>query len=121
MSPATPDLPFERHTLDNGLRIVLHRNATLPLVAVNLWYHVGSKNERLGRTGFAHLFEHMLFQGSDHVGTPDHWPVIGYMDDIAAATLEEVRDFFRTYYTPSNAVLTLAGDIDPDAALERAE
>src|SRR5689334_21072580 len=56
MSPlATPFLDFERHTLDNGLRVVLHRNAALPLVAVNLWYHVGSKNERPGRTGFAHL------------------------------------------------------------------
>ena len=176
----------------------------LPLVAVNLWYHVGSKNERPGRTGFAHLFEHMLFQGSEHVGTnehfryiqqvggvangstwydrtnyyetvpahhldlalwlesdrmgfflpaltqenldtqrdvvmnerrqrvenqpyggagerinellypaghPYHWPVIGYMEDIAAATLEDVRTFFRTYYTPNNAVLSVVGDI----------
>jgi zinc protease len=216
MSSAPPDLdlPFQYHRLANGLRVVLHRNAALPLVAVNLWYHVGSKNERPGRTGFAHLFEHMLFQGSEHVGTHDHfrllqqvggvangstwydrtnyyetlpshqlelglwlesdrmgfflpaltqenldtqrdvvmnerrqrienqpyglagerlhellyaadhpyhWPVIGYMEDIAAATLEEVRAFFRTYYTPSNAVLTLAGDFDPEAALERVE
>ncbi len=212
MSSATPDLPFERHTLDNGLRVVLHRNAALPLVAVNLWYHVGSKNERPGRTGFAHLFEHMLFQGSEHVrthdhfryiqqvggvangstwfdrtnyyetvpahqldlalwlesdrmgfflpaltqenldmqrdvvmnerrqrvenqpyglagerlhellypqGHPYHWPVIGYMEDIAAATLEEVRSFFRTYYTPNNSVLTLVGDFQPADALER--
>jgi zinc protease len=208
------DLPFERATLSNGLRVVLHPDRSLPLVAVNLWYHVGSKNERPGRTGFAHLFEHMLFQGSQHVGTNDHfrylqqvggvangstwfdrtnyyetlpahhldlglwlesdrmgfflpaltqesldtqrevvmnerrqrvdnqpygraservhellypddhpyhWPVIGYMDDIAAATLDEVRQFFRTYYAPNNAVLTLAGDLDPDHALRRAE
>ncbi len=208
------DLGFERHTLDNGLRVILHRDARLPLVTVNLWYHVGSKNERPGRTGFAHLFEHMLFQGSEHVGTNDHfrlvqqvggvangstwydrtnyyetlpaqhlelglwlesdrmgfllpaltqenldlqrdvvmnerrqrvenqpygmagerlhemlyppdhpyhWPVIGYMEDIAAATLEEVRTFFRTYYTPNNAVLTLVGDFDPDDALAKAE
>jgi predicted Zn-dependent peptidase len=208
------NLAFERHTLANGLRVVLHRDATLPLVAVNLWYHVGSKNERPGRTGFAHLFEHMLFQGSEHIPThehfrqvqrvggvangstwydrtnyyetlpahhldlglwlesdrmgfllpaitqenletqrgvvmnerrqrvenqpygragerlhemlypgdhPYHWPVIGYMEDIAAATLEEVRAFFRTYYTPNNAVLTVAGDIHPEAALERIE
>jgi zinc protease len=216
MSSAPPDLdlPFQYHRLANGLRVVLHRNAALPLVAVNLWYHVGSKNERPGRTGFAHLFEHMLFQGSEHVGTHDHfrllqqvggvangstwydrtnyyetlpshqldlglwlesdrmgfflsaltqenldtqrevvmnerrqrienqpygragerlhemlypadhpyhWPVIGYTEDIAAATLEDVRAFFRTYYTPSNAVLTLAGDFDPEAALERVE
>src|SRR5258706_6757824 len=212
--PPNLDLPFQYHRLANGLRVVLHRNAALPLVAVNLWYHVGSKNERPGRTGFAHLFEHMLFQGSEHVATHDHfrllqqvggvangstwydrtnyyetlpshqldlglwlesdrmgfflpaltqenldtqrdvvmnerrqrienqpygqagerlhellypadhpyhWPVIGYMEDIAAATLEEVQAFFRTYYTPSNAVLTLAGDFDPEAALDRVE
>jgi predicted Zn-dependent peptidase len=208
------DLDFQRRTLDNGLRVILHRDARLPLVTVNLWYHVGSKNERPGRTGFAHLFEHMLFQGSEHVGTNDHfrivqqvggvangstwydrtnyyetlpshqlelglwlesdrmgfllpaltqenldtqrdvvmnerrqrvenqpygmagerlhellyppdhpyhWPVIGYMEDIAAATLEEVRAFFRTYYTPNNAVLTVVGDFDPDDALRKVE
>jgi predicted Zn-dependent peptidase len=214
-SPATSlDLDLHRHTLDNGLKVVLRREAALPLVAVNLWYHVGSKNERLGRTGFAHLFEHMLFQGSEHVGTnehfrqiqqvggvangstwydrtnyyetvpahhldlalwlesdrmgfflpaltqenldtqrdvvmnerrqrvenqpygranetlyellfpadhPYHWPVIGYMEDIAAATLEDVRSFFRTYYTPSNAVISVVGDIDPAEALERVD
>ncbi len=206
--------PLERHQLANGLKINLHRDPSLPLVCLNLWYHVGSKNERPGRTGFAHLFEHMLFQGSEHVGTNDHfrlvqqvggvvngstwydrtnyyetlpaehldlglwlesdrmgfllpglteeklenqrsvvmnerrqrvdnrpygranerlheelfppdhpyhWPVIGYMDDIAAATLEDVRTFFRTYYAPNNAVLTLAGDFDPEVALRRIE
>jgi zinc protease len=205
---------FTRHTLANGLRVILHQDRALPLVTINLWYHVGSKNERPGRTGFAHLFEHMLFQGSEHVGTnehfryvqqvggvangstwydrtnyfetlpanqldlglwlesdrmgfllpaitaenletqrqvvmnerrqrienqpygragellreqlyppphPYHWPVIGYMDDIAAATLDEVRAFFRTYYTPNNAVLTLAGDFEPEAALDRVQ
>ncbi|HEX4965015.1 MAG TPA: pitrilysin family protein [Thermoanaerobaculia bacterium] len=216
MSSATPDLdlPYQYHRLANGLRVVLHRNAALPLVAVNLWYHVGSKNERPGRTGFAHLFEHMLFQGSEHVPTHDHfrllqqvggvangstwydrtnyyetlpahqldlglwlesdrmgfflpaltqenldtqrdvvmnerrqrienqpyglagerlhellypadhpyhWPVIGYMEDIEAATLEEVREFFRTYYAPNNAVLTVAGDFDPETALAKVE
>jgi predicted Zn-dependent peptidase len=213
-SSALAELPLTRHTLGNGLRVVLHPDPSLPLVAINLWYHVGSKNERPGRTGFAHLFEHMLFQGSEHVGTnghfgyvqqvggvangstwydrtnyyetlpahqldlglwlesdrmgfllpaitaeklenqrqvvmnerrqrienqpygragerlrellyppdhPYHWPVIGYMEDIAAATLDEVRTFFRTYYTPNNAVLTLAGDFDPGAALDRVE
>ena len=76
-SPSTPPpLAIERHTLDNGLRVVLHRDPSLPLVAINLWYHVGSKNERRGRTGFAHLFEHMLFQGSAHVGTNDHFRLI---------------------------------------------
>jgi zinc protease len=203
---------LHQYRLDNGLKVVLLRDASLPLVAVNLWYHVGSKNERPGRTGFAHLFEHMLFQGSAHVGTnehfrfvqqvggvangstwydrtnyyetvpahhldlalwlesdrmgfflpaltqanldnqrdvvmnerrqrvenqpygragealndllypadhPYHWPVIGYMEDIAAATLEDVGTFFSTYYTPSNAVITVVGDIDPDDALKR--
>jgi zinc protease len=207
-------LESQDHTLGNGLRVVLHRDSTLPLVAVNLWYHVGSKHEKPGHTGLAHLFEHMLFQGSQHIprhdhfrriqqvggvvngstwydrtnyyetlpahhlelglwlesdrmgfllpaitpeslenqrevvmnerrqridnqpygragerlhellypdGHPYHWPVIGYMDDIAAATLEGVQDFFRTYYTPNNAVLTLAGDLDPDDALRKAE
>ena len=209
----TPDLPFESHTLPNGLQVVLHPDRSLPLVTVNLWYHVGSKNERPGRTGFAHLFEHMLFQGSAHVptnghfryvqevggvangstthdrtnyyetlpaarldlglwlesdrmgfllpaltqenldkqrdvvmnersqrienqpygrasetlygllypdGHPYNWPVIGTMEDIAAATLDEVRAFFSTYYAPNNAVLTIAGDVAPDEALERA-
>ncbi|MEM7349374.1 MAG: pitrilysin family protein [Acidobacteriota bacterium] len=205
---------LERHTLANGLRVVLHRDTTLPLVAINLWYHVGSKNEGPGRTGFAHLFEHLLFQGSENVGTNDHfrwiqqaggvangstwydrtnyyevlpthyldlglwlesdrmgrflpaitqekldnqrevvinerkqkmdnqpygraferlhellydeghpyrWPVIGYVDDLTAATLDDVRSFFRSYYVPRNAVLTLAGDIDYDHALSRIE
>ena len=209
----TPDAErLEEHRLGNGLRVVLHPDDRLPLVAVNLWFHVGSKNERPGLTGFAHLFEHMLFQGSEHVsGTdhfrylqqvggmangstwydrtnyyetlpshhldlglwlesdrmgfflpaldsqkletqrsvvmnerrqrvdnqpyglaterqkellyppdhPYHWPVIGYMDDIAAATLEDVREFFLTHYTPRNAVLTVAGRIEPADALER--
>jgi zinc protease len=202
------------HRLPNGLRVVLEPDRRLPLVAVNVWYHVGSKNERKGRTGFAHLFEHMLFQGSAHVGTNDHfrhiqsvggvangstwydrtnyyetlpaaqlelglwlesdrlgfllegltpeklenqrqvvmnerrqrvdnqpygraserlfellfpephayrWPVIGWMEDIEAATLGEVRAFFSTYYTPGNAVLSLVGDFDPPEALAAVE
>lgn len=212
LSSLGPRIHCERHTLDNGLRVVLHRDPSLPLVTLNLWYHVGSKNELPGRTGFAHLFEHMLFQGSENVptnqhfaylqevggvangstwydrtnyyetlpshqlelglwlesdrmgfflpaltqenldrqrdvvmnerrqrienqpygraherihellypeGHPYHWPVIGYMADIESATLEEVRTFFRTYYTPNNAVLTLAGDFETGPALER--
>ncbi len=211
---ATASREIQRHRLANGLDVVLHPDRALPLVAVNLWYHVGSKNERPGRTGFAHLFEHMLFQGSAHVGTNDHfrhlqriggvangstwydrtnyyetvpaqelelalwlesdrmgfllpaldqakldnqrdvvmnerrqrvdnqpygrpyerlfellvpsdhpyhWPVIGTMEDIAAATLDDVRAFFRTWYVPNNAVLTIAGDFEPAAALDRVE
>jgi zinc protease len=212
--PAAPTREIHRHRLDNGLEVVLHPDRSLPLVAVNLWYHVGSKNERPGLTGLAHLFEHMLFQGSAHVGTNDHfrhlqriggvangstwydrtnyyetvpaqeldlalwlesdrmghllpgldqakldnqrevvmnerrqrvdnqpygrpyerlfellvpadhpyhWPVIGTMEDIAAATLEDVHAFFRAWYVPNNAVLTLAGDFEADEALARVE
>jgi len=208
------NLPIERFELDNGLRVVVQPDRSLPLVAVNLWYHVGSKDERPGRTGFAHLFEHMLFQGSAHVGTNDHfhyvqqaggmangstwydrtnyyetlpaqyldlglwlesdrmgwllpamtqekldtqrevvinerrqrvdnqpygralerlhellypadhpyhWPVIGYVADIEAATLDDVQAFFRTHYTPNNAVLTLAGDLTAGEARRRVE
>jgi predicted Zn-dependent peptidase len=62
-----PQVPVDRHTLDNGLRVILSRDPRAPLVAVNLWYDVGSKHEKPGRTGFAHLFEHMMFQGSANV------------------------------------------------------
>jgi len=210
--PSYSQLPLLRATLDNGLRVVLHVDRRLPLLAVNLWYHVGSANEHPGRTGFAHLFEHMLFQGSEHVGTNDHfrhlqavggvangstwydrtnyyetvpsnrldlalwlesdrmgfllpgldqakldnqrdvvlnerrqrvdnrpygrpyerlfellmppdhpyhWPVIGRVADLEAATLDDVHAFFRSWYSPNNAVLTLAGDFEPEHALER--
>ncbi len=199
-----------RHRLDNGLQVVLQADHTLPLVALSIWYHVGSKDEQPGRTGLAHLFEHMLFQGSENVGANDHfghlqraggvangstwfdrtnyyetvpahelelalwlesdrmgfllpaltaeklenqrsvvinerrqrvdnqpygraserlhellypadhpyhWPVIGYVDDIAAASLDEVEDFFHAHYAPNNAVLTLVGDFDEERAL----
>ena len=66
-------LPIVTHTLANGLRVVISEDHTTPIAAVNLWYHVGSANERLDRTGFAHLFEHMLFQGSEHVDANEHF------------------------------------------------
>jgi predicted Zn-dependent peptidase len=65
-------IPIETFRLDNGLLVTLSQDNTAPIVAVNLWYHVGSANEREGRTGFAHLFEHMLFQGSEHVCANEH-------------------------------------------------
>ena len=198
-------IPVETFHLDNGLFVTLSEDHTAPIVAVNLWYHVGSANERAGRTGFAHLFEHMLFQGSAHVGSNEHfeliqraggtlngstwlertnyfetvpsnelalalwleadrmgellpamtqekldtqrdvvknerrWAVdnqpygtmlekmqelvfpsshpfqhslIGSMDDLSAASLDDVAQFFATYYTPDNAVLSIAGDFD---------
>jgi predicted Zn-dependent peptidase len=205
-----PHVPIERHALDNGLRIVLSRDPRAPAVAVNLWYDVGSKHEKAGKTGFAHLFEHMMFQGSANVekghhfsmvqaaggtlnastwldrtnyyetlpghelelalwleadrmssllpamtqekldnqrdvvknerrwsvdnqpygdwdermqalvypeGHPYHHPTIGSMEDLSAASLDDVGEFFATYYAPNNAVLTLAGDFETDAAL----
>lgn len=202
-------IPIETFRLPNGLFVTLSEDHTAPIVAVNLWYHVGSANERVGRTGFAHLFEHMLFQGSADVeanehfelvqraggtlngstwlertnyfetlpsnqlelalwleanrmgkllpamtqqkldtqrevvmnerrwsmdnqpyGTwmeklpalcfppehPFHHSLIGSMEDLAAASLEDVAEFFKTYYTPDNAVLSIAGDFDPAEA-----
>ncbi|MGH9456292.1 MAG: M16 family metallopeptidase [Thermoanaerobaculia bacterium] len=205
---------LEQYSLPNGLRVILNEDHAAPLVAINVWYHVGSKDEKQGRTGFAHLFEHMLFSGSEHVGNnehfryvqsvggilngsttfdrtnyyetlpsnhlalglwleadrmgfflpaitqekldiqrdvvkeerrmryenapyglalenllriaypsdfPYHWPTIGSMDDLGAATLEDVKDFFRTWYVPNNAVLTLVGDFDPAEARDLVE
>src|SRR5215471_12747700 len=70
-SPARklPTIPFEKYKLKNGLEVILSQDHTLPLVSVNIWYHVGPANEKAGRTGFAHLFEHMMFEGSQHVGS----------------------------------------------------
>src|SRR5258706_8194272 len=202
-------LSLDSYQLNNGLRVVLNEVHSAPLVAVNLWYHVGSKNERRGRTGFAHLFEHMLFSGSQHVGNnehfryvqsvggvlngttffdrtnyfetlpsqylalglwlesdrmgfflpaltqekldiqrevvkeerrqrydnvpygtaferllhlayepdyPYHWPTIGSMEDLGAASLDDIREFFSTWYRPDNCVLTIVGDFAPDEA-----
>jgi predicted Zn-dependent peptidase len=202
-------LPIDTFELANGLRVTLSEDHTAPIVAVNLWYHVGSAHERLDRTGFAHLFEHMLFQGSAHVAANEHfeliqraggtlngstwlertnyyetvpssqlelvlwleadrmarlvpamtqekldtqrdvvknerrWSVdnqpygtwweklpaltfppehpfhhslIGSMEHLSAATLDDVAEFFRTYYTPDNAVLSIVGDVDPAEA-----
>lgn len=206
-----PDIPYEKFVLDNGLTLIVHEDRKAPIVAVNVWYHVGSKNEPEGRSGFAHLFEHLMFNGSEHFdddyfqaleragatelnGTtwldrtnyfqnvptsaldlalwmesdrmghllgaidqekldeqrgvvqnekrqgenqpygqvnnritaaiyPDDHPyghtTIGSMEDLNAATLEDVQEWFKTYYGPSNAVLVLAGDIDAETALEK--
>jgi zinc protease len=206
----TPKLAFEKITLSNGLQVILHVDRKLPIVHVNQWFHVGSKNEKVGRTGFAHLFEHMMFQGSANApgeyftlaekaganlreggvngttnqdrtnyfatvpsanlesllwlesdrlatlldvttkekldnqrdvvknerrqslenvpygrwyqlvsenlfpaGHPYSWPVIGSMEDLTAASLDDVKDFFRRYYTPNNLSIVIAGDFDP--------
>jgi len=204
-----PEIKFEKYTLKNGLDVILYEDHRLPLVAVNLWYHVGPANERVGRTGFAHLFEHMMFEGSKHVGKahfkyleaagasdingttefdrtnyfetlpsnqlelalwlesdrmgylletldrqklanqrdvvrnerrqsvenqpyglveeglfhqlfpkshPYYADVIGSHEDVEAARLNDVREFFRQYYSPNNASLAITGDIDPAQA-----
>ena len=76
-SVAAPQIKYQKYTLKNGLEVILSEDHRLPLVAVDLWYHVGPANERAGRTGFAHLFEHMMFEGSKHVGSKEHIPVSG--------------------------------------------
>ncbi len=207
------DIPYTEFTLDNGLRVIVHEDHKAPIVAVNIWYHVGSKNEKPGKTGFAHLFEHLMFNGSenyndeffkpfDRVGataqngttwldrtnyfqnvpstavdmalwmesdrmghmlgavtqerldeqrgvvqnekrqgdnqpygmvyellqknlfSSDHpysWETIGSMEDLNAAALEDVIEWFKAYYGPNNAVLVLAGDITPAEAREKVE
>jgi zinc protease len=87
-------IPVERHRLDNGLRVVLSPDQTVPVVAVNLWYGVGSRNERPGKTGFAHLFEHMMFQGSSHVPKNKHFELV----ERAGGTLNATTWFDRTNY-----------------------
>src|SRR4029453_18471735 len=199
------DVAYTQFDLPNGLHVILHEDHTVPLVTVNVWYHVGSAREKTGRTGFAHLFEHLMFMGSKHApygdfdrlleaaggthnastaedrtnyyidvpsnaldlalflesdrmaylldamspktvdaqrdvvknerrqsyenapdgmasieiaqmlypqGHPYRWPTIGYMEDLSAASYQDVVDFFKMYYQPANASLVVAGDID---------
>ena len=203
---SVPKIGFEKYTLPNGLEVILHEDHSTPIVTVNTWYKVGSGDEKPGRTGFAHLFEHIMFMGSQNVGVgvfdkeleaaggdnngsttedrtnyyenvpsnalplalwldadrmgfllptmdlakldlqrdvvknerrqsvdnvpygradevilaalypkthPYSWSVIGSMTDLSAASLDDVKSFFRTYYAPNNATLTIAGDFDP--------
>src|SRR5436190_17569319 len=96
-----PMITIEDYRLDNGLRVVLNEDHSAPLVAVNLWYHVGSKNERPGRTGFAHLFEHMLFSGSKHVGNNEHFRYIQSVGGVLnGTTFFDRTNYFETL--PSN-------------------
>jgi zinc protease len=205
------DIPYSKFVLDNGLTLLVHEDHKAPIVAVNVWYHVGSKNEKPGRTGFAHLFEHLMFNGSENfnddyfqvlervgatnlngttnndrtnyfqnvptsafdialwmesdrmghllgavdqkkldeqrgvvqnekrqgdnepysvaeelitkatwpAGHPYSWTVIGSMEDLSAASLNDVHEWFKTYYGGANAVLVVAGDIDPTTVLDR--
>jgi zinc protease len=204
-----PKLEFQDVKLDNGLRVILVPDHSAPVYAIDVCYNVGSRNERPGRTGFAHLFEHMMFQGSENIGKGEHFSLvlnngggmngnttedrttyfeelpknqldlglflesdrmralnitqanldnqrnavqeerrqgidnqpygrasldldnlsydnfaykhstIGSMADLNAATIQDLKDFFRIYYAPNNAVLTVVGDFNPDEALEK--
>ena len=90
-----PKLDFEKFALPNGLEVILSEDHRLPLVAVNLWYHVGPAYEAEGRTGFAHLFEHMMFQGSKHVEGDNHFKVL---EEAGGSNLNGTTDFDRTNY-----------------------
>ncbi|HTH78070.1 MAG TPA: insulinase family protein, partial [Ramlibacter sp.] len=208
-----PDVPYTKFVLKNGLTVLVHEDHKLPIVAVNTWYHVGSKDETPGKTGFAHLFEHLMFSGSENfdktylsalsaagatdmngttnpdrtnyfedvptsmldyalfaesdrmghllgvldqkkldlqrgvvqnekrqgenqpyglayqtivhntypAGHPYSWTTIGSMEDLDAASINDVREWFKTHYGPNNAVLVLAGDITPDVAKQKVE
>ena len=210
---SSPDIAYKKYTLNNGLTLLVHEDHKAPIVAVNIWYHVGSKNEKTGRTGFAHLFEHLMYNGSENYnndyfkaveplgatdlngttnedrtnyfqnvpvsaldrilwlesdrmghllgaidsarldeqrgvvqnekrqgenepygktwitiaentfpkGHPYSWSVIGSMEDLSAASLDDVKEWFRTYYGPSNAVLVIAGDVTAEDAKARVE
>lgn len=205
------DIPFQKYTLDNGLTLIVHEDHKAPIVSVNIWYHVGSKNEKPGKSGFAHLFEHLMFNGSEHynndyfkvlesigatdlngttntdrtnyfqnvplsafdqvlwlesdrmghllgvidqprmdeqrgvvqnekrqgenqpygrewemstkasypAGHPYSWTVIGSMEDLNAASLDDAKDWFKTYYGPANATLAIAGDVKPTEVFEK--
>ena len=97
-----PVIKYEKYKLANGLEVLTYENHRLPLVAVDLWYHVGPMNEKAGRTGFAHLFEHMMFEGSEHVGEKAHFK---YLEGAGATDINGTTDFDRTNYfetLPSN-------------------
>ncbi|HEX8435972.1 pitrilysin family protein, partial [Archangium sp.] len=99
-------IPYEKYKLPNGLEVILARDPKLPVVAVNVWYHVGAYHEQPGRTGFAHLFEHMMFQGSKHVPDDVH---IGLLEQIGATDLNGTTNYDRTNYfetVPSNQLAT---------------
>ncbi|RLA26696.1 MAG: insulinase family protein, partial [Gammaproteobacteria bacterium] len=207
------EIPYQKFVLDNGLTLIVHEDDKAPIVAVNIWYHVGSKNEVPGRTGFAHLFEHLMFQGSENFddeyllflqqlgatnlnattwfdrtnyfetipkntldtvlwlesdrmghfanaitqakldeqrgvvknekrqsenqpygkvwtfmlkqlfpnGHPYSWETIGSMEDLDAASVDDVKKWFETYYGPNNAVLSIAGDVNANDVLQKVE
>jgi predicted Zn-dependent peptidase len=173
VAASEPAIPFQEFTLPNGLRVFLSEDHRAPQVTLNVWYHVGAANQAPGKSGFAHLFEHMMFSGSQHVPDPDkvlaaigaglggaangstdfdrtnyfetvpasqlptalwiesdrmgfllpkphpyYHCVIGSIEEIQAASLDDIRGFFREFYVPRNATLAIVGDFDPKVARE---
>src|SRR4051812_15038825 len=100
--PQVPDLKVEKYTLPNGLQVILHEDHTTPVVGVNLWYRVGSMNEKAGRTGFAHLFEHLMFQGSQHHDNEYFAPLERIGADLNGSTSQDHTNYYET--VPSNAL-----------------
>ena len=108
VSDVAIEIPFKKFVLTNGLTLIVHEDHKAPIVAVNLWYHVGSKNEKMGKTGFAHLFEHMMFTGSDHFkGGGDQRAFFEAMERIGATDLNGTTSYDRTDFfenVPKNAL-----------------
>ena len=105
-SGEAPEIRYEKYKLANGLEVLLHEDHKLPIVAVDIWYHVGPVKERAGRTGFAHLFEHMMFEGSEHVGEKAHIKVV---EGAGATDINGTTSFDRTNYfetVPANQLET---------------
>ena len=105
-APHAPEIKYERYKLGNGLEVLLHEDHKLPIVSVDIWYHVGPVKERAGRTGFAHLFEHMMFEGSKHVGEKAHFK---YLESAGATDINGTTSFDRTNYfetVPANQLET---------------
>src|SRR5687768_14846299 len=96
-----PEIKYEKFVLPNGLTLLVHEDRKAPIVAVNLWYHVGSKNEKIGRTGFAHLFEHLMFNGSEHYNDDYFKPLekVG-ATDLNGTTNSDRTNYFQNVPTP---------------------
>src|SRR3954469_9645870 len=94
VNPAGINIPYKRYVLDNGLRLIVHEDHKAPIASVNVWYHVGSKNEKLGKSGFAHLFEHLMFNGSEHY----NFDYFKALEAVGATDLNGTTNFDRTNY-----------------------
>ncbi|MGH8561915.1 MAG: M16 family metallopeptidase, partial [Nevskiales bacterium] len=96
------DIPYQKYVLDNGLTLIVHEDHKTPIVAVNVWYHVGSKDEKTGKTGFAHLFEHLMFQGSEHHNDEHFRPLEqSGATDMNGTTSEDRTNYFQNVPTPT--------------------